>query len=101
MKGVARLPASVLFAILLAGSCGGENEATRRGDTVLFASGADLQSINPLLTVHPLARQVQRYVLLMTLVRYDSLLVPQPYLARAWRWSEQGRTLTFTLRRDV
>jgi peptide/nickel transport system substrate-binding protein len=68
---------------------------------VLFASGADLQSINPLLTVVPLARQVQRYVLLMTLVRYDSELVVRPYLARAWRWSDGGRTLTFELRTDV
>jgi len=101
MTGVSRLPASVLFAILLAGSCGGEDEASRRGPTVLFASGADLQSINPLLTVHPLARQVQRYVLLMTLARDDSALVARPYLAAAWRWSDDRRTLTFTLRTDV
>jgi len=101
MTGVSRLPASVLLAILLAGSCGGEDQASRRGPTVLFASGADLQSINPLLTVHPLARQVQRYVLLMTLARYDSALVARPYLAAAWRWSDGRRTLTFTLRTDV
>src|ERR1700694_4314115 len=75
--------------------------APRRGPTVLFASGADLQSINPLLTVHPLARQVQRYVLLTTLARYDTALVPRPYLARAWHWSDGGRTLTFSLRGDV
>jgi len=73
----------------------------RRGRTVLFASGADLQSINPLVTRHPLAKQVQRYVLLTTLARYDSTLTPRPYLARAWRWSEGGRTLTFALRTDV
>ena len=101
MTGVSRLPASVLLAILLAGSCGGEDEASRRGPTVLFASGADLQSINPLLTVHPLARQVQRYVLLMTLARYDSALVARPYLAAAWRWSDGSRTLTLRLRTDV
>jgi peptide/nickel transport system substrate-binding protein len=96
------LPAWVplLLAVGLAGSCGGEGEASRRGPTILFASGADLQSINPLLTVHPLARQVQRYVFLMTLARYDSTLVPQPYLAKTWRWSDD-RTLTFTLRTDV
>lgn len=68
---------------------------------MLFASGADLQSINPLLTVVPLARQVQRYVLLMTLARYDSSLVARPYLARAWHWSDGGQTLTFGLRTDV
>ena len=67
----------------------------------MFASGADLQSINPLVTVHPLARQVQRYVLFTTLARYDSALVPQPYLARSWEWRAEGRELRFRLHRDV
>ncbi len=69
----------------------------RRGATVMFASGADLQSINPLLTTHPLARQVQRYVLFTTLVRYDSTLAIEPYLARSWAWSEENRVLTFRI----
>jgi peptide/nickel transport system substrate-binding protein len=76
-------------------------EAGRRGATVLYASGADLQSINPLLTQHPLARQVQRYVLLTTLARYDGALAPEPYLAREWHWSADRRTLTFALRPGV
>src|SRR5712692_10408274 len=71
--------------------------AAHRGRTVVYASGADLQSVNPLLTVHPLAKQVERYVLLTTLVRYDSALVPRPYLARAWTWSPDRTTLTFRL----
>jgi peptide/nickel transport system substrate-binding protein len=75
--------------------------AARRGPTVLFASGADLQSMNPLVTLHPLARQVQRYVLLTTLARYDSALVPRPYLARAWDWSPDRRTLTLHLQAGV
>lgn len=87
----------LLAALFLLNACG--DESLRRGDTVLFASGADLQSINPLLTVHPLARQVQRYVLLTTLARYDSTLTARPYLARSWSLS--GHTLTFQLRRDV
>ena len=69
--------------------------------TVFYASGADLQSINPLLTVHPLAKQVQRHVLFLTLARYDSLLRPEPYLAEAWTWSPDRRTLTLRLRGDV
>lgn len=87
--------------LLLSAIVGCQPAATRRGATVLFASGADLQSINPLLTLHPLARQVQRYVLLTTLARYDSALVPQPYLARAWHWSSDRRRLTFHLAADV
>jgi peptide/nickel transport system substrate-binding protein len=68
---------------------------------VLYASGADLQSMNSLITVHPLAKQVQRYVLLTTLARYDSALVPRPYLARAWTWSADRRILRFTLHRTL
>ena len=74
-----------------------DGRSARRDDTVLFASGADLQSINPLFTVHPLAKQVQRYVLLTTLVRYDSLLRLEPYLARRWQWSVDRKELTLTL----
>jgi peptide/nickel transport system substrate-binding protein len=80
-------------------ACG--SNANRRGATVLFASGADLQSINPLLTAHPLARQVQRYVLLTTLARYDSTLTPEPYLARSWDWAPDRRRLTLRLNSAV
>ena len=80
-------------------ACG--SGAAHRGRTVVFASGADLQSVNPLLTVHPFAKQVERYVLLTTLVRYDSALTPQPYLARAWTWSPDRRMITFRLQPGV
>ncbi len=85
----------LLLALGLLLAC--TSEGSRRGDTVMFASGADLQSINPLFTVHPLARQVQRYVLLTTLVRYDSAMQMTPYLARRWEWSAAGRRLTLRL----
>src|SRR5881227_3372608 len=80
-------------------ACG--SRAARRGRTVVFASGADLQTVNPLLTVHPFAKQVERYVLLTTLARYDSALVPQPYLARAWTWSADRKSLVFRLQPSV
>src|SRR6266550_1027797 len=80
-------------------ACG--SGAAHRGRTVVYASGADLQSVNPLLTVHPLAKQVERYVLLTTLVRYDSTLVSRPYLARVWTWSEDRKSLTFRLQPGV
>ena len=66
-------------------------------DTVVYASGADLESGNPLITIHPLARQVQRYMLFVTLAKYDSALEPAPYFAREWSWSADRRVLTFTL----
>ena len=91
---MSRLLSWTLGFVAALGACA---PAPDRGATVLYASGADLQSINPLLAVHPLARQVQRYVLLTTLARYDSALVPRPYLAREWSWSADRKTLRFRL----
>ncbi len=94
-----RLGATIATAALLAvGACAPEG---RRSDTVVYASGADLESANPLTTVHPLARQVQRYALFVTLARLDSALQPQPYFARGWEWSLDRRTLTFRLVRGL
>ena len=75
--------------------------SARRGRTVVYASGAELQTLNPLLTTHPLAKQVERYVLLTTLVRYDTALAPQPYLARTWTWSRDRTALVFRLQAGV
>ena len=82
-----------LLAVVTIG-CG---PAPRSSDAVVYASGADLESANPLVTIHPLARQVQRYALFVTLAGYDSTLAPVPYLAHEWHWSEDRRVLTFTL----
>lgn len=85
--------AAAVFGVYLAG-CGGP---PRPPGVVVFASGADLESANPLVTIHGLSRQVQRFVLFTTLARYDSVLGPAPYLARSWRWSQDRTVLTFAL----
>lgn len=66
-------------------------------DVVVYASGTDLESGNPLVTVHSLSRQIQRYALFVTLAKYDSSLTPAPYAARAWDWSADRRVLLFHL----
>src|SRR5690242_15265213 len=95
MKEAARwsiVRGAVVFAFLLT-ACAAERPA----NTVVYASGADLESGNPLVTVHPLSRQVQRYMLFVTLARYDSALSPTPYAARRWEWSTDRRALTLHL----
>ncbi len=62
-----------------------------------MASGTDLESGNPLVTIHPLTRQLQRHALFVTLVRLDSLLQPIPYYARRWTWDSTHRDVTFVL----
>ena len=88
---------SLLALVVLVG-CGRVRD--REVATVLVASGADLQSINPLVTVHPFAKQVQRHVLFLPLAAYDSLLVPAPRLA-SWVWGADRTSLTFQVRKDV
>ncbi len=75
-------------------------ESPVRARSVFYASGADLQSINPLVTVHPLAKEVQKRLLLLTLAEYDSTLTPVPRLA-SWTWNAERTVLELQVRRDV
>src|SRR5689334_3969500 len=93
MRRVRRASTSAVLTLALAACIAPE----RSGDTVVYASGADLESANPLVTVHPLSRQIQRFALLVTLARYDSALVPRPYLATRWEWNKPGDELTLHL----
>jgi peptide/nickel transport system substrate-binding protein len=94
MRRARRTSTWLAHAIACVIACAGPSA---RDDTVVYASGADLESANPLVTVHPLSRQIQRFALLVTLARYDSTLTPQPYFARRWEWSSTGDELTLHL----
>ncbi len=89
------------FAIAVAPALTGCGAAPSRDGIAVIASGADLESANPLVTVHPIARQIQRYVLFTTLARFDSNLTAVPYLAKAWGWSNDRTVLTLTLVADL
>jgi peptide/nickel transport system substrate-binding protein len=84
---------------LLSLACGAAPPGSREA-TVVYASGADLQSINPLVTVHPLAKAVQKHVLFLPLATYDSAMGAAPRLAE-WVWGPDRASLTFRLRPDV
>jgi peptide/nickel transport system substrate-binding protein len=94
MMRVVRRRSTALLAFAAATACA---PPARDPGTVVYASGADLESANPLVTVHPLSRQVQRYALFVTLARYDSALAPVPYFAKHWDWSADRTTLRFAL----
>jgi peptide/nickel transport system substrate-binding protein len=98
MMPASRSASTVALMLLATGACA---PSARRADTVVIASGADLESANPLVTLHPLARQVQRYALFVTLARYDENLEPAPYFARSWSWSADRRLLRLHLASDV
>lgn len=86
--------ANRLALLLLCAACAG---APRSPDTIVIASGTDLEGMQPLTTVHPLSRQVQRYLVFTPLVRLSSALVPEPWAAESWQWSFDRRQLTFTI----
>lgn len=75
--------------------------AQRPRNVAVYASGTDLESGNPLVTVHSLSRQIQRFALFVTLAQYDSMLAPVPYAARSWSWSADRRSLTLRLASDL
>ena len=83
---------------VLAAACGAP---ARPAGVVVMASGTDLESANPLVTVHPLSRQLQRHALFVTLLRLDDQLQPVPYFARRWRWSPDRTVLTLTVSRAL
>lgn len=85
-------------AIALAAACW---SAQRPSDVAVYASGTDLESGNPLVTIHSLSRQIQRFALFVTLAQYDSMLAPVPYAARSWTWSADHRALTLHLTPDL
>jgi peptide/nickel transport system substrate-binding protein len=93
---VARAPVALAYVAVscVAAAC---VASPRPAGVVVYASGTDLESGNPLVTIHPLSQQVQRFALFTTLARYDSALAPEPYAAASWRWSADRRDLTFRL----
>ena len=74
---------------------------SRPSNVVVYASGTDLESGNPLVTVHSLSRQIQRFALFVTLAQYDSALAPVPYFARRWEWNGDRRALTLHLAQNL
>jgi peptide/nickel transport system substrate-binding protein len=69
--------------------------------TAVVASGADLEDVAPVLAVHPLTRQVHRFVWGVTLVRMGRGAEVEPYLAREWRWSADRRDVRLRLSRAL
>ena len=86
--------ASIGAVAMIALACPGP---ARDPGTVTYASGSDLESANPLVTIHPLARQIQRHAIFVTLARYDDALQPVSYGAARWDWSDDRRGLRFVL----
>lgn len=81
---------------------GAERPPERFGGTAVVGGFQELRDgLNGLLGTHYRSVQHQQHVGLMTLLRRDGALGPEPWLASSWELSADGSTLRFTLRDDV
>jgi peptide/nickel transport system substrate-binding protein len=67
----------------------------------VVGGSADVATMNPAATTEILAADLQKHVLLMTLLRNDATMQPQPYLAESWELNADSTQIVFHLRRDV
>ncbi len=76
-------------------------EADRYGGTIVVAGAGDIETFNPAAATDELSYQIQRHVLLMTLLSADANLEPVPRLAESWEINGDSTGVVFHLRRDV
>lgn len=111
-----RLAAAALLVFAVT-ACGGDRsgpaagdagadvpEAERYGGTVVIGGFGDLQGMNPLTASDANSNNIQRGMLMMTLVGYDEEIALQPYLAERWdtvRVAPDTLEITWHIRRDV
>ena len=81
---------------------GREAPGDRYGGTVVVGTVGELSAgMNAFQAAQAATAQHHMFVNLMTLIRYDEELQPEPYLADSWEVSEDLTDLTFHLRDDV
>lgn len=74
----------------------------RYGGTAVAAGIGELSDgMNSAVSTDYYGTQHQQFVNLMTLTTYGADVSPQPWLAERWDVAEDGRSVTFHLRRDV
>lgn len=76
-------------------------EEERFGGTVVLAGTSGIGTFNPAAANEDLDYEMQRNVVLMTLLRADPSLEPRPWLAESWELNADSTEVTFRLRDDV
>lgn len=96
----------VLAAAMAVSMCACANDNKQGGDTgeykseIVYCQGSDLTTLDP-----SFSSQERTYGfynnIFDTLIKYDSELNMKPGLATEWKWSEDGKDLSLTLREGV
>ncbi|PWU21465.1 MAG: ABC transporter substrate-binding protein, partial [Candidatus Rokuibacteriota bacterium] len=77
-----------------------EAQTPATGGTLIFAAGADPDSLDPQNTQSNPGEQVNR-MMYDNLVRFNTKMQIEPALAESWSQSKDGLTWTFKLRKGV
>ncbi len=81
---------------------GAEAAEPRPGGTLVVAFPGDVETFNPLVARIQTTRELQaRMFPYLVVPEFDCRLTFTPGLASAWRFSDDGRDITFTLRDDM
>lgn len=96
-----RILSCLLFAILLPLPALSQSDGPQYGGTVFIGMKGDFDSFNELNASDSDALQVVQNMLFMRLTALDDDLQFVPQLAEKWEFSQDGKLLTFKLRRDV
>jgi len=86
---------------LVAGQSAGWCAAPSRGGRLVLALSSDPKSFNPVMAQETSTSVVTSYIFEGLTTLNAETLEPEPNLAESWRVSQDGRTWTFHLRRDV
>ncbi len=90
-------------AVLVPLACGGDDEAAKQskstGQVLRVNFGSEPPSLDPGLATDVVSSNVLNAIM-DHLVKLDDNLEPVPNLAESWELSEDGKTVTFALRRD-
>lgn len=90
----------LLAGILVVAACAGEAPDVAEGGILGYCSQAGVESLNPFVSADQGSIDLADLVF-TPLVRYDEDGGFEPYLARGWEWSEDGRTLALRIRDDL
>ncbi|MCX4188957.1 peptide-binding protein [Methylophaga sp. OBS3] len=78
-----------------------ENDDFAQGDWLRLAFASGLKTLTPLVSADAYSSDVQNYVLETLLIRDPDTLEWSGLLANDWQVSEDGLTITFTLKRGI
>ncbi len=72
------------------------------GDTLVVAYKADVDVLNPLVTVTNLGLEILEVLFPVVVgMDFDCSCTPRPGIAESWEWNEDGTAVTFHLRDDL